>query len=224
MAYATGKTCKQQLATAGMVAILHVGIGAGLLAAFAGVTGTIVERWVPDVHNIPIDPPPPPPTDLVEKPRPAETVLTAPRPPIDIVPVDPGTLVIPDSGLKPAGPIAPPGGGGTGIVEPSPSPSASFVPRVAKPRTNPGTWATTIDYPPRDLRAGNEGTTAFRVTVGTDGRVTECMIIRSSGFQGLDEATCAKVAKRARFEPATDASGNPVAGSYANSIRWEIPE
>ena len=41
---------------------------------------------------------------------------------------------------------------------------------------------------------------------------------------GLDRATCDNVARRARFEPATDASGANVAGSYANNIRWVIPK
>jgi protein TonB len=81
----------------------------------------------------------------------------------------------------------------------------------------------TDDYPARDLDEGHEGTTVFRVIVGADGRVSGCEIVRSSGYRGLDQATCRAVTKRARFRPATDGNGQAVAGSYSNSVRWQIP-
>jgi protein TonB len=82
---------------------------------------------------------------------------------------------------------------------------------------------TTDDYPSRDLRQGNEGTTAFRVVIGSNGRVSACEVVRSSGHPGLDNATCEAVTARARFEPATDENGAKVVGTYSNSVRWQIP-
>ena len=64
---------------------------------------------------------------------------------------------------------------------------------------------------------------AGMVTVGADGRVSGCDIVRSSGYRGLDQATCRAVTRRARFRPATDGNGQNVAGSYSNSVRWQIP-
>ena len=53
--------------------------------------------------------------------------------------------------------------------------------------------------------------------------MSQCAIVRSSGFRGLDAAACSAVKKRARFRPATDENGQKVAGSYSNSVRWQIP-
>jgi protein TonB len=54
--------------------------------------------------------------------------------------------------------------------------------------------------------------------------VKGCEVTASSGSSDLDAATCANVAKRARFNPATDESGARVAGSYSSAVRWEIPD
>jgi periplasmic protein TonB len=94
----------------------------------------------------------------------------------------------------------------------------------AKPKNNPGGWATTNDYPSRALSQEREGTTGFRVTVGSDGKVTDCQVTASSGHGDLDAATCSNVKRRARFEPAKDKDGNPTSGSYSNRVTWRIPK
>lgn len=91
------------------------------------------------------------------------------------------------------------------------------------PRTNPGTWASTIDYPSSALAQEREGTTSFRVTVNSDGRVKTCTITQSSGHADLDDATCMNVERRAQFWPALDARGNPVEGIWSSRVRWQIP-
>lgn len=101
--------------------------------------------------------------------------------------------------------------------------AAPTGPSPAIPRGNPASWSSTNDYPTRALREERSGTTAFRVTVGVDGRVTDCTIVGSSGSPDLDEATCSNVTGRARFTPATDTEGNPTTGTYTNRIRWIIP-
>src|SRR3546814_4122687 len=85
-------------------------------------------------------------------------------------------------------------------------------------------WATNADYPSSALRNEEEGTTGFRVTVGTNGRVTDCSVTSSSGSSTLDEATCRLITRRARFTPAEDSNGNPITDTYSNRIRWQIPE
>jgi TonB family protein len=92
------------------------------------------------------------------------------------------------------------------------------------PKGNPGIWANTNDYPTLALREEREGISAFRVIVGKDGRVTGCEITASSGHSDLDEATCTNVAKRAEFYPAQDKKGKITTGTYANRVRWQIPE
>ena len=105
----------------------------------------------------------------------------------------------------------------------TPDPAVFMTRPNPVPAGNPGLWATTNDYPLKALRDEIEGTSAFSVTVGPDGHVTECQIIASSGSPDLDQATCMNVTRRARFDPAMDAKGNPVSGSYQNRVRWQIP-
>ena len=96
--------------------------------------------------------------------------------------------------------------------------------RPAKPKNNLSRWATTNDYPSRALSQEREGTTSFRVTVGLDGKVTDCKVTVSSGHGDLDAATCNNVKRRARFDPALDSAGNPTSGFYANRVTWRIPK
>lgn len=106
---------------------------------------------------------------------------------------------------------------------PLPSPTASEPQQLPPivPATSPGTWVTTNDYPSRALHDEREGTTAFRLEVGTDGRVTGCTVTESSGHADLDAATCKALMHRARFEPITD-GGGPV--GWASRVRWQIPK
>lgn len=112
---------------------------------------------------------------------------------------------------------------------PTPAPPPPPPPPVAKrpnpiPKGNPGNWANTNDYPSRALQQEREGTTGFRVTVGANGRVTDCQISSSSGHPDLDTATCTNVTRRARFDPALDGNGQPTTGTYSNRVRWQIPK
>lgn len=93
----------------------------------------------------------------------------------------------------------------------------------AKPATNPGSWVSTYDYPASALRAEMEGTTRFRLIVGTDGASLQCEVTESSGSPDLDRATCEKLLERARFTPARDGDGKPVVTDWHSAVRWQIP-
>lgn len=97
------------------------------------------------------------------------------------------------------------------------------VNRPATPRGNPGAWLTLSDYPASALRLEQQGTTRFTVTVTPEGRVSDCTVTTSSGSSVLDAATCAIMTRRGRFEPATDAQGRPVTGSWSSTTAWSIP-
>lgn len=105
-----------------------------------------------------------------------------------------------------------------------PVPVVREAARGATPHGNPGSWIRSDDYPARALRAGEEGTVRFNLTIGLNGAVTACQIVGSSGFPALDEATCRLVSRRARFNPAVDSTGAAVEGRYANTVRWRLPE
>lgn len=106
---------------------------------------------------------------------------------------------------------------------PFPPPPKKGVESPPIPKGRPGFWVNTGDYPTLALKEEREGISAFRVTVGKDGRVTACEITESSGHRDLDEATCANVTRRAVFYPAQDKKGKVTTGTYANRIRWRIP-
>jgi periplasmic protein TonB len=76
------------------------------------------------------------------------------------------------------------------------------------------------DYPraTRDLRLGDHVIVAL--TVGKDGRVSQCRVHRASRDPEADRITCKLATKRFRFRPATDAAGNPVESVFGWQQRW----
>lgn len=216
MAYADQSMSGNKITALVVVAIIHIVVGYALVT---GLAYEAAKKVVEKVTTIDIEeevkkeePPPPPPKKLDTPPPPVKVVvpptkieLPAPKaPPIDTTPVAP--------------PAPPP------VITPPAPPPPRFTPTGAVPRNNPGTWATTNDYPSRALREEREGTTGFRVTVGPDGRVTDCQITSSSGHSDLDEATCRNVVRRARFTAAKDGNGEATTGTYSNRVRWVIPK
>ena len=87
-----------------------------------------------------------------------------------------------------------------------------------------GRWAARIqeNYPSRALREETEGTVGVRVTVGPDGRVTACSVTASSGSSILDDAACKGMERYARFDPALNDAGNPVAASWSTRITYQL--
>ena len=214
MAYADQSMSGNRITALVIVAIIHIVVGYALVT---GLAYEAAKKVVQKVTTIDIEeevkkeePPPPPPPKKLDVPPPPVKVVVPPTK-IDIAPAPP---VIDTTPVAP--PPAPP------VIAPAPPPPRA-TPKAAVPRGNPGSWATTNDYPSRALREERAGTTGFRVTVGTDGRVTDCQITSSSGHPDLDEATCTNVKRRARFNPATDENGQPTTGSYSNRVRWVIP-
>lgn len=218
MAYIDQRTGKNQRAAAfTVVAILQ---GAAIIALINGLA--VNWRMSPppertEAEQIKLDPipiPPPPPKTQIEQ----KTRIDNPQP--KVPPLSDATrYVLPPIEAKPD-----PMPTEAYVLPPVPKPTPAFTARAPKPKNAPGGWATSNDYPARDLREGNQGVTGFALTIDADGRVQSCTVTASSGFPGLDKATCDNVSRRARFEPATDSSGNRTGGTYSNRIRWEIPQ
>lgn len=79
------------------------------------------------------------------------------------------------------------------------------------------------DYPEDALAAGQSGTTRFLLMIGRDGAVMDCVVVESSGIASLDAMGCQVIRERARFEPATDATGKPTVDTFVTPpIRWQI--
>ncbi|MBB4857809.1 protein TonB [Novosphingobium chloroacetimidivorans] len=223
MAYADQSMSGNKVTAIVIVALIHIFIG------YALVTGLAYEAYKKAVQKVTTvdikeeepkkeEEPPPPPEKKVEAPPPPVA------PPVKInVATTPPQIQTVTVAPPPAPPVVL---AGPPIVAPPapPAPPAPTGPTsAAQPRGNPASWATPDDYPQRALREEKTGTTGFRVTVGTDGRVVDCTVTSSSGTPELDDATCKNVTRRARFKPALQ-NGQPVQSSYSNRIRWVIPE
>jgi protein TonB len=199
-----------------LVALIHVAVGYALIT---GLAFSAVKKAIERVTTVDINEPPPPPPDTPPPPEPDRPPPpVAPPPPISISVAPPPIQVQPN--IPPPAPvirIVPP------AAPPAPPPPR-FTPKGASPKGNPGSWATTDDYPSRALREEKEGVTRFTVTVSPEGRVTNCSVTGSSGTPELDDAACRAITRRARFTPATDGNGQPTTGTYSNSVRWQIPK
>jgi len=188
-----------------IVLLLHAFLGYALVTglAYDAVIAIKEKMTVVDVKEEEPpeeEEPPPEPEKQIEPP------VVSPPPSIRTVDTPP-----------PAAPMVPT------AAPPAPPPPPAGPTAEAKPRGNPGNWANTNDYPSRALQQEREGTTGFRVTIGTDGKVIDCSVTQSSGHADLDAATCTNVKRRARFTPAVR-NGEAVQGSYSNRVRWQIPK
>jgi hypothetical protein len=94
--------------------------------------------------------------------------------------------------------------------------------RRTVPRSNAGAWATTNDYPEKMLVRGMSSVVHFRLMVDEAGKPTDCAV-QTAGGSEFDRRTCELMMQRARFDPALDREGRPVASFYVNSVRWMTP-
>lgn len=82
---------------------------------------------------------------------------------------------------------------------------------------------STDDYPSEALRNEESGTVGALVWVETNGRISTCEIIESSGSSSLEQTTCDILKRRSRFAPAKDAAGKAVRAPMFTRIRWSLP-
>jgi Gram-negative bacterial TonB protein C-terminal len=95
--------------------------------------------------------------------------------------------------------------------------------RNVQPKQSPGKWVVSSDYPLDMLAAGQPAIVEFRLSIGSDGVPTACHIQSTTRPKEFDDAVCKSVMRRARFEPALDAQGQPLASYYRNTVRFQIP-
>jgi len=209
MAYADQSMSGNRLAALIIVALLHVVIIYALVTglAYEGVKKVIKRVTTVDIQEeVKKEEPPPPPPKLDTPPPPP----VAPPPKINVAVAPPRfeTIAAPP-------PVTPPI-----VIAPPAAPPAPPPAKPAAPRGDPGSWVTTNDYPSRALREERTGTTTFRVSIGEDGRVTDCQITGSSGHADLDQATCDNVRRRARFRKPSEGYGT----TWSSRVRWVIPD
>jgi len=95
--------------------------------------------------------------------------------------------------------------------------------KQAKPLQSPGKWIVSSDYPSNMLSAGQPALVNFRLNIGLDGAPTACHIQATTRPKEFDDAVCKSVMRRARFSPAFDAQGQPLASYYQNNVYFSLP-
>ena len=199
-----------------LVAVIQLGLG---YAIVTGLAYNVIKKTVQDLKTFnveeqppPPEPPPPPPKDMPDVPPPPVTppsiVNIAPPTPPQITTVV--TPVIPP--VAPAPPAPPP-----------PPPPKKIEP--ARARGDVRMLFSDSDYPASAQAAGAQGTAQAQLTIGPDGRVVGCNLVRSTGNGALDAATCNILRRRAKFTPAHDSSGAATTDTYTTPpITWRLAE
>lgn len=93
-----------------------------------------------------------------------------------------------------------------------------------QPTKNPSAWLNNGDFPSRSAIAGHNGVVQFRLDIDETGKVAGCHILHRTNPDDFADLTCKLIAKRAKFTPARDQSGQSVRSYYVNRARFIIPD
>jgi protein TonB len=217
MSYVDQPISRGRVWSIAIVAILHALLAYAFVSglAYRFIKGTTPDMKTFDVKEEPPPPPeepPPPPPD-----QPSSPPMTVVQPIVQIPNPAPVQQVQPIQPQQPIQPRVEP------RVEPQPvQPVVRTVP-PQRARANLNSYFSADDYPAAALRGEDQGTTSFRLTIGPNGRVTDCAVTGSSGSSALDQATCRILRSRARYTPARDGSGNPSSGTDSGRVTWRLP-
>jgi protein TonB len=222
MAYADRNTSGSRVVSIVIVSIIVALFAWGFVN---GLTFKYIKKVTEKLNTFDVVEPPPPPPDKPPPPPPEQPQLqtppvvspppivrvTAPPPPVVSVAVPPPALVITPRAAAPA-PV------------PVAAPPAPRVSQAAGLKGNPADYFDAESYPSDALAAEASGRVVATLTVGADGRVSDCVIVTSSGNASLDRTTCAISKRRIRFTPAKDENGNPIVTTYRLPVRWTLPQ
>jgi protein TonB len=203
--------------------VIVVALHAGLIAAVAMAKMDVVKKTFEPMESIFIPlppepkpvPPPPKPQARPEQPQHESHVdqvkqiveVTQPNNP----PFDPGPRIQDPPQTTEVGKID---------IPPPPQP---VIERAASAKGDVRALITADDYPSSAVRNEETGSLRAKLMIAANGRVSDCSIVKSSGSQALDSATCKILRSRARFTPALDSNGLPTAGSYVTpTITWQL--
>lgn len=186
---------KKNLTGVTAVAVLHL----ALLAVFLhGSRLTVFHPKETTVDLVPQAEPPKPkilPPDLPLPPARTPDILIPPLP----LPLTPNTE--PTVTARPQPDVLPPPSTGLPGGEPAARPQPKPAPAVVAAVVDASACAKP-DYPKNALRNGDTGTVTLALLVGTDGRVADSRVEKSSGFRELDRAAQVGLGL-CRFKPGT---------------------
>jgi protein TonB len=175
-------------------------------------------------------PPPEPPPDKADEGAaapPSRGATKAPSPPKPPAPlarptpaepaIDPGSEQASGAGAA-AGSGA--GQGGEGTDTGSGGGGAGTGSGAITPPVRVAGALTDSDYRRTRPPQGAGGTVIVSYRIRSDGTVDRCTVLRTSGFEVLDRATCRLIERRFRYVPAHDASGRAVDWDVRTDYTW----
>lgn len=198
------------------VAVLHAFLAYALIS---GLAIKAVQVITGPMESVNIEEPAPPPEEAPPPPPKLEDIPPYVPPPdvqIETTAPPPPTITTQTVVPQPAPTVAPP-------APPAPPPPPP-APKGPTTRAEPNMRTLAVssdDYPPASQRAEEEGTTRIEVVVGTNGRVTNCQVIQSSGHSRLDDAACRMATRRWRYKPA-QMDGAPVESRDQKNVVWRL--
>ncbi len=85
-------------------------------------------------------------------------------------------------------------------------------------------WAAKIqeNYPRHLAMTAQQGSVGVRLTVNRQGSPTFCEVIANSGPVSFNDTACLQLLRHARFAPARDAAGEPVASFWSTRITYKL--
>lgn len=89
-----------------------------------------------------------------------------------------------------------------------------------KPKSNPGLWLNSGDYPQEALAAGHQAIVRFRLMVDAAGHVTNCAVQSAIAKGDFGKVSCDLLTRRARFEPALTTNGLAKESYYVGKVKW----
>lgn len=206
----------------------------GLVRVFAPDAVRSVERSVLSTFAVTVTAPPPP----APEPRPDEGAagaagkkavprpITAPTPKIAVkrdaaLPRAASTGAATTSGAQDSGAGTGASGSGEGTGSGRGGGGQGGV-AVTRPVKIAGEISSAADFPvPPGGRQARFGTAVtVYMTVGTDGRASNCRVVRPSPDPEADAIVCRLAEQRFRFRPAMDSAGNPVPATYGWRQEW----
>ncbi|HEY4070498.1 MAG TPA: energy transducer TonB [Sphingomicrobium sp.] len=194
-------------------------VGSLMYAIVTGLAYNVIKKTAQDLKVIDVEEQPPPPEEPPPPPKDMPKVPPPPVTPPPLVQVNTPPPVTIQTVVAP--PVIPP------VVQAPPAPPPPPPPRktvsAQSAKGDLRTLFTADDYPASAQAAGAEGTAQASLTIGSDGRVTGCSLIRSTGNTALDGATCNILRRRAKFTPARDSNGQPTTDTITTPpIRWQL--
>jgi protein TonB len=142
-----------------------------------------------------------------------------PPPPPDLAKPPPPVAIVPEFSVQTEAP--PPI---TTVKQAPPAPPKAVAPPAAPTELKPIQRTHSIPpYPTISQRLGEQGTSQLQVAISTEGSVTDCKVVKSSGSERLDNAACEYVKGHWRWQPPTQ-EGKPVAVSTDVSVVWNLKD